>query len=276
MKKILLLTDFSENSWNAIAYTIAFFHKEPIHYVLGHIARPNHSFHFLEISQPNSKKDVLITSLEKLERIKNKMLLHEHLNENQIEIAYREESFTKGIKNIIEEYKVDLIVMGSKGISQIENTAIGSHTFSVITKVKHPLLIIPEATVFKKPLNIAFTIDYNFTFKSKVLSTLSNIVTAYNSELSVLRVLNNKLHLSPFQQTNRTYLKDYFKNTSVGFYKIDQSELETGIQNFIDTMEIDMIAMIAINLNFFQKLFFKKKEIKMNYHLNTPFLVLHE
>ena len=87
---------------------------------------------------------------------------------------------------------------------------------------------------------------------------------------------NSKLPLSSFQQVNRTYLKDFFKDVPKGFYRVEQSGLEVSMQSFIDSMEIDMVAMLAKNLNFFQKLLFNQSEVKLNYHLRIPFLILHE
>ncbi len=279
MKKILILTDFSENAWNAISYIIAFYSKKPVTYVLAHIITSDNLPPMLETQHSYASGEMLNSNFvsNQLALVKKKMLASSsNLSAHEIEVVHLESNFTLGIKKIAFDYTVDLIVMGSRGKSETKNKIIGSHTDAVITKVKYPLLIIPEATVYKKPLNVVFPTDYNFIFKPKILNTLSSIITLHASNLSVLRVVNSKLSLSSYQQTNRTYLKDFFKDSSVGFYKVKQPELAIGIQSFIDTMEIDMIAMIAKNLNFFQKLLFNQRVVKMSYHLKIPFLILHE
>lgn len=269
MKKILILTDFSDNAWNAISYVTAFYSTSTaVSYIIAHVITPKNEATLLTRESDYISNQLVAT--------KKKIQETTSLKEHQVTVTSVEANFTEGIKKIAKDYKVDLLVMGSQGASKAINKATGSHTNAIITKVKYPTLIIPESTVFRKPLNTGLLTDYNFIFKPKVLTTLATTLAIHQSNLSVLRVENSKLPLSSFQQTNRTYLKDFFKETSKGFYKVAQSDLEISLQSFVDSMEIDMIAMLAKNLNFFQKLLFNQREVKMNYHLKIPFLILHE
>lgn len=278
MKKVLIPTDFSENAWNAIVYAMAFYNNVPVNYVLAHVIPPDGLPPVLETLHTYISGDTLTTNLvlDKLDVLKKEMLSHSNLKEKQIQITCIEANFIDGIKKIATKFNVDLIVMGTKGQSLDIDTVIGKHTSSVITKIKYPIMVIPEAASFKTPINIAFPTDYDFIYKDRVLNTLLEIVNLYESNLNVLRVVNSKLALSPFQQKNRNHLKNTLKDVSISFHRVDQPELETGIQYFIDSMNIDIITMIAKNLNFFQKLLFSPRVAKMSYHLEVPFFVLHE
>ncbi len=280
MKKILILTDFSKNSLNAMAYTMAFYAHTPIFYVLAHITPPNGMSSLMETMHGYFTGEAVTHNLvmDELDVIRKRVLAQSSLKKNQIKIACLEASFTQGIKTIANKYNVDLIVMGTKGKSNATNKTIGTYTTAVITKVKYPILIVPEAATFKKSPNIVFPTDYDFVYKAKVLNTLLELVKEHKSNLSILRVANSNLSLSPFQEKNRAYLKDYLNDVSVSFHRINQPELEQGIQFFIDTMQINMVAMVAKNLNFFQKLLFNptSRAVKVSYLLSVPFLVLHE
>ena len=50
---------------------------------------------------------------------------------------------------------------------------IGSNTGDLITKVKCPVLIIPENAVFKIPQEIAFPTDYNIFYEPTILKNIS-------------------------------------------------------------------------------------------------------
>jgi len=235
MKKILILTDFSENAWNAIAYILAFYKNEPVSYLITHIIPPDGISPMMETLQAYVTGGVLKSNLviNKLAILKKRMLEHTSLKKKQVEAAYLEANFIEGIKTIASKHNVNLIVMGTKGQSLSGYKTIGSHTSAVITKIKYPVMVIPEVATFKLPLNIVFPTDYDFIYKAKVLNTLLKIVDIHQSNLSVLRVANSKLPLSSFQQKNRAYLKDYLKDSSASFHRVNQPELETGIQFFI-------------------------------------------
>ena len=278
MKRILILTDFSKNAWNAVAYAMAFYKDKPVTYILAHISPPGEAFPLEETFASYVTGKPLKSNIDvyDLDALKKKMLKHSHLKERQIEVAHWEANFADGIKRMAKQQDIDLIVMGTKGRSDSKNEVIGGHARTVITKIKYPVMIIPEEATFRVPLNIAFPTDYDFIYKEKVLNVLSEIVNVHRSNLNVLRVANSRLPLSPFQKKNRGCLNDFFKSPSVSFHRVNQPDLEYGIQSFIDSMNIDMVAMVAKNLNFFQKLLFNSRVIKMSYHLSVPFLVLHE
>ena len=53
--------------------------------------------------------------------------------------------------------------------------------------------------------------------------------------------------------------------------------LEEALQFFIEVHKVDMIALLAKNLNFSQNLFFGTQDDgTKSYHAKTPFLILHE
>jgi hypothetical protein len=57
---------------------------------------------------------------------------------------------------------------------------------------------------------------------------------------------------------------------------IPNSKAEDAVQCFVESRDIDMIVMVAKNLNYFQQILFHSKVEKISYHTNVPFLVLQE
>ena len=72
--------------------------------------------------------------------------------------------------------------------------------------------------------------------------------------------------------TDNNYIIWKFKIKAV----LENKNLETGIQDFVDTWDIGMVAIGAKNLNFIQRLMLRPTSEVNNYHTDIPFLVLHE
>ncbi|MEZ4779065.1 MAG: universal stress protein [Flavobacteriaceae bacterium] len=279
MQRILFPTDFSENSWNAIQYAFAFFQGKSI------------DFHFLHVGFQTTAEDLkndlhaqgvsLKTSetkgiLSKLIDLKEKIQLLFPNHKHRLHTHFENTLFIEGIRKVVKNEEIDFIIMGTKGASGIKEATLGSHAGAVITRVKCPTLIVPEKASFQNPATIAFPTDFNLPYKNRVLKTLQIFATYHHATIKILRVVRKGGSLEEDQLKNKEFLTDALQNNPHSFHWIESPELEKGLQNFVDSMEIDIIAMVGKNLNFFQRLLFKPKVSKISYHTKIPFLVLHE
>lgn len=278
MQRILFPTDFSENSWNAIMYAFAFFKEESLNFHFLHVGfqgsadtKTGIKAHGVSVSGliPNSiqaRLDDLVNE------VNNVFPNHKHRIQTHVEHSF----FIEGIRKTVRNLNIDLIIMGTKGASGLKGIALGSHAGAVITRVKCTTLIIPEDTGFQMPQNIAFPTDFNIMYKQNMMKYLKDFISYHKSTIKVLRVARKEGGLDNEQIKNRDFLGDTLRDVPHSFHWIQNPELEKGLQTFIDTMGIDLIAMVGKNLNFFQRLLFKPTIEKISYHTKIPFLVLHE
>ncbi len=278
MKNILIPTDFSENSWNAIFYALSFFKKEEVSYHLIHFSIPKDHFHEQRPPEIEMSFGGFNTNIDQVnfERLQNR--IHSIFPENQSEFStvIEKSKVIEGLRQNILSRDIDLIIMGTKGASNYSEIPIGSLSSEVITKVKCPILVVPEKAKFKVPISLVFPTDFNILYKSKIINSLIDIVNIHNASLKILRVAQTQMKLDEAQVENREYLKKNLSNVPYSFHVIENPNLEHGIQFFINTMKVDMIALVAKNINFFQRLLFKPSVAKYNYNREIPFLVLHE
>ncbi len=278
MKRILIPTDFSHNAWNAIEYSLAFYNNLPVNIHLLHIVYSGRvsSENDLHSNGVSILEDPGTTKIDQLEEIKRKIeILYPRCKAN-IDVRVVHSLFVEGIKNTVRELDIDLIIMGTKGASGLKEVTVGSHTGSVITRVKCPVLVIPERAAFERPENIVFPTDFNIFYRQKVLETLFSMADVHDSSIRVLRVASDEYALNDDQNKNREFLRDALDNRPNSFHCVKNPDLEQGLQEFIDLMDIQIIAMVAKNLNFFQRLLFRPTVAKISYHTEIPFLVLHE
>lgn len=277
MKNILIPTDFSENSWNAIEYALHFFGKTSCNFYLLHVTsfgdQPD-----LETVQNLSKtilpKLLLEPSKKLLEdtikRIKKTNLSSKHRFFTLIDNTY----IINSIRKHVAEKRIDLIVMGTKGASGIGKLAIGSNTGDVITKVKCATLIVPENAKYTALKEIVFPTDFSIFYPTETLQPITDIVEVHKSSVRVLHV-NRGSELNDDQQKNKEYLDDYFSNNQHSFHFSTNTYIEDAVQKFVDSQEINLITMLAKNLNYFQKILFNPTVKEISYYKNIPFLVLH-
>lgn len=184
--------------------------------------------------------------------------------------------FVESVKKEVDAKQVDMIIMGTKGASGLKRITIGSNTGDVITKVKCPLLAVPENAKYKIPREIAFPTDYQFTYNLKVLDTLTEMIGMNDSVLRIVHITRKGEDLSEEQLENKEFLHDFLRGVDHSFHTLTSTKLETAIQCFVESRDIDMVAMVAKNLNFFQRILFKPTVEEISYHTDIPFLVLHE
>ncbi|MEL6810315.1 MAG: universal stress protein [Bacteroidota bacterium] len=278
MTNVLVPTDFSENAWNAISYGVQFFKAEPTNFYLLHVGQlPGKDSN--EILAANSivfgfnhTEDIL----EKLQETSNR-IEKEFPNTRHKFYAVQEHSFfIDGVKKSIDEFGIDFVLMGTKGASGLKEVTVGSKTGEVITRVKCPILVIPERAEYKVPKKIVFPTDFNSYYKNKVLLTLAELLAINDSFLHVLHMTQNSNELSEVQKENKDFLADFLEGKPHRFHLVDGEKMVDILADFIEENKIDMITMVAKNINFFQRLLFKPSVAKISYHTKIPFLVLHE
>jgi nucleotide-binding universal stress UspA family protein len=231
---------------------------------------------FYELSETPIEDDIKYNPIDQLKNEIKKAKTCLNSKKHKFYYIHEYVHFVEAIKKNIEEKKIDLLVMGTKGASNSNVALLGSYTADVITRVKCPLLIIPAKAVYTAPKNIVFPTDFNIFYKQRVLNTLTEILRIKDALLNVLYVSKNVDDLTSLQKKNRSYLQDYLLDKPHSFYFISEKTVDQAITNFVETNEVHMIAMIAKNLNFFQRILFRPTVEKLSYHTSVPFLVLHE
>lgn len=280
MKNILLPTDFSENSWNAIKYALNFFEKSTCSFYLLHVnslsyLAANNSPHiadkdFVEntftIPAKNQLKAIIDRIANEFPEAKN----HHFFTLTDYNF------FVESVRNQVKEKKIDMIVMGTKGATGFKKVIVGSNAADVIRKVKCPTLVVPEDAHFNGLDEIAFPTDYLLTYGVGLLRPLYDFLEIHNSSLQVVHITKKKAELSVEQQDNKDLLNEYFNRFKTKFYNLTNKNVENAIECFVQSRDIKMMAMVAKNLNYFQRILFHSKIEEITYHTRIPFLVMHD
>ncbi|GAA3561550.1 universal stress protein [Snuella lapsa] len=280
MKNILLPTDFSDNSWNAIKYALNFFENNECNFYLLHVNRLNNII---------TEEDDYIQTPEVIEAIytkpaKNKLrnILKRISLECSSNKSYKfyaqtdHDFFIDSIRKHVDENRIDLIVMGTKGASGLPKIIAGSNTGDVITKVRCTTLVVPENATFTRPKEVAFPTDFHLFYHIDTLQPVLDILERYKATLRIVHVSKRHSELNSDQENTKELLKDYFSYYDFSFHFLTNKKIEDAIQCFVESRGVNMVVMVAKNLNYFQQILFHSNVENISYHTDIPFLVLHE
>lgn len=248
MKKILVPTDFSKTAQIATDVAIDVAKKANAQLILLHVIEEasGTSFNITgEVKVSGGWENKLFT-MKMIERAKKQMTkLYEDVRARGVRAKQelRVGTAFHGMRDILSEQKVDLVVMGTAGRAQIEEMIIGTNTEKVVRHSKCPVL-----TVHKKPLTTDFKNIVYATSMNKDEEVFSRVVRntqqMYGSTIHLVRVNTP----GNFQRDAvvRKSMEDFAKKLQLKNYTInifnDLSE-EEGIIYFADSIHADLIAM---------------------------------
>lgn len=276
---ILIPTDFTENSRNAMAYALAYFADVAVHFYFLHVSRANtsakddtdHHFSNRETEIPTVQNALALMNATIREcQIQTKNPSHKFFP------LHEQTNLIEAIRKEVSEKEIDYILMGTRGTTHLNGNELGSNACDVITKVKCPIIVIPENARFHGLKNIAFLTDYNCIYRNKIISRLSETLDLHNSPLRVLHIRAQNTGLTASQTDNKGFLHYFFREKKHSFHFVENKDLEKGIQDFVETWDISLVSIVAKNLNLIQRLLLRPDIKTMGYSLNVPFLVIHE
>ena len=248
MKKILVPTDFSKTSITALEVATEIAKKSGAEITVLHVveeATPS-SYNITGEWQTNEDWSDKLFTLKLLEKAKSqleKLVLDPRFSSVTVNGELRLGNAYHGMRTIITENKVDLVVMGTSGKSKLEEMIIGSNTERVVRHSKCPVL-----SVHKKPAKVDFKNIVYATAMHKDEEVFIKIIKRtqqlYDSTIHMVRVNTP----GDFQRDYvvREYMEKFAKKQGLKNYTInifnDITE-EEGIIYFAETINADLIAM---------------------------------
>ena len=241
MKNILVPTDFSSQAENAlkVAAQLAKKYNCVIH-LLHMLELPLHKVD--AISSYNDLPEA-VYFMKLAHKHFKKLLSKEYLKDVKVYEAVEFNEIFKGVFNACKKFNIDLIVMGSHGLSGFKEMLVGSNTEKVVRTSETPVLVIKNTHKSFKVNDFVFA--SNFKDENK---------KAYKNAVKFAKLVDAKIHLLIINTANsfmttanaKSRISDFakvsdFKNFSINIYN-DES-VEKGIMNFSESIHADLIGM---------------------------------
>lgn len=247
MKKILVPTDFSKPAQIAVDVAADIARKSGAQLILLHVAEAatEGSFNITGESGLGGTEESFFTMklIERAKKLLAKAIEDPKLQGIKVRQELRMGTPFHGMRSIITDHKVDLVVMGTSGRSQMEEMIIGSNTEKVVRHAHCPVLTVhkkPASTDFKN-IVYATSMDKEEEVFSRIIRTTQQL---FDSTIHLVRINTP----GNFQRDAvvKKYMQDFAKKLQLKNFTInvfnDLSE-EEGIIYFADSIDADLIAM---------------------------------
>lgn len=270
---ILLPTDFSDNAWNALIYVLKLYENDLCEFYFLHSISM-----FIPATTLNSGKladTVAQSAKEELLELK-KLAEDSNANANHnFHIILSKDALSNAIEHQVKKLNIDLVVMGTKGVTGAKHLFLGSNTVNVIKKMRLcPVLLIPEVYDFVVPKQIAFPTDFNRVYNLIEIKALTNMAFIYNSKIRVLHIENEKT-LSKVQEKNMESLLSSLSDYETSLHWMPRyANLTKEINDFIEELNIDVLAMVNYKHSIVESLVNEPVIKKLGHHIKIPFLVI--
>jgi nucleotide-binding universal stress UspA family protein len=248
MKTILVPTDFSEQADYALQFAVQLARKSGKTEVLVlHILEglEQHSFNTMgEVDMGHGETEVLMKELMK----RSKERLNDLINQEEfqgVSITGRVDVGNpyKGISSEIARCKAELVVMGTKGASGLEEVLIGSNTEKVVRYSNCPVITLKASAELGKIKNIVFATNLTED-QSHVVQELKKVQELTGAALHLVKI-NTPNHFHTDKQMKdefRRFVDKYgFEDYTTNIYN-DATE-EDGIIAFAEDRNADLIAI---------------------------------
>ena len=277
-KRILVPTDFSKNSLNAIRYALDLYKKQHCEFYLLNVFRADsYTTDSILIAEIGSApyEAAKAKSEQGFVKLLDILKLHHDNPNHTIHTISSLNFLSEAMKQLIADKDIDLVVMGTQGATGAKGVIFGSHTVNAMEKIREcPVLAIPEDVRFSPPKEIVFPTNYKTTFKRKELNYLIEIAKIHNAGIRVLYI-NKKRELSQIQENNKHLLDEILGSVDHNFHILSDNEVSEGITSFVESRGSDMIAFINRKHFFFGSVFSKPLVKEIGYDATTPILALH-
>ena len=273
-KKVLIPIDFSDCAINALKYAISFSKSTESRLVL------LYAYH---IPIPAAEAGLTIDANladEFIEEGKDKM---ENLYEQFPDLKELSEPYeikmsfaSDAIVSTAREVEADLIIMGTHGATNAFDEMVGSNTLHVIKKCEIPVLAVPVSNERDQIKDILFSYDYHSIKTKQVIQPLIDFSLAFGAKLHIMHITDklDKLHTGAVGEAR--LLEQYLKGIPHTYHMIEGEHVESSILEYIDSNDIDIIAVMPRKHSLFERLFQSSVTKQLVHHTKIPLFAFPE
>jgi nucleotide-binding universal stress UspA family protein len=272
MKKIIVATDFSENSDSALAYATFLAKQFKAELLVVHIFFP------VVPLDPNLAYDTIAPSTLQEEMVKSYEVqlktIVDSLEEKQIKVKSEliVGSLSSSIADFAKTKKADLIIVGKTPDPSFFDRLTDSTASSVVNNTSVPVLIVPAHSHTPSFKHIIYGTELESEEKN-VLAKVFELAKALDSKITLIKV-NADFELNV--QDDEQLLKDIqegFSKEKFTFEAIKADNVSEGLLNSAHTHKADLLVVAGHHHNFLSDLINPSKSKEIINKTDIPLLV---
>lgn len=248
IRKILIPFDFSETAELAIEHAVfmAKLHKADI--ILLHIIE-SYSFASAITSAFGKSQSEFEDKMESSAKVKLQQLTEKLHHDSGMKVTHITEKgkIYKKIVSIAEENQVDIIIMGTHGVSGFQDFLVGSNTYRVVISAPCPVISVQAHSRKIGFKDIVLPIDNSHSSRQKVKYAVE-IAKHYNSIVHIAGMMTmNDIDLQRRFEVKvhqvQAYLEEHEVAHTVKVFKTDTSPTTT--MNYASQINADLLIIMT-------------------------------
>lgn len=248
MKHILIPVDFSDNARRALVYALNIAEATGSDVTVLNVFQLKARSHFMSLDKLKELeeqtaaecRDELIRFLDETFRQEGGKPAIEVKPLARIGFPIEE------ILALCEQQHFDLIVMGTKGVTNLREKILGTNTATVIDNVSIPVLSVPETVQYTRIKRIAFLGNFE-AISLPSISKLIRLAKQLDAGLSLLHHNPDGYFIRTAQRKH--YLQELemaIPYDKVQAFIAEDSDVVTGIRDFLNETEVQLLAVSAL------------------------------
>ena len=282
MKQILILSDFSKKAQHAAEYALNLAVKFKADLLL---------FHGFDLAN-NDKENSFNWRLKEYFEAEDYCKMHLQQLKDMLELRYAEtytqlykpsigyfcKEANRGqlgpeIKDFIHQKGIWLVVMGAKAEDSLSNFIFGTNTYSVLSTIHRPILLVPQKAPIKTPQKIAIAADFQDNEYSPLL-LLREFKETFDSDIVITHIPSELATVG--QQTTEVAEYDAVRSREVkrvSFTDIYGNDLDNDLIQFALKSKIDLLGLVYSIENLYQRIYNSDLTSLLTENSQPPLLV---
>lgn len=274
MKVIVCPTDFSHHSVAAARYAadlagmlnmkLCLVHVCPLPVTIAEIPLPPYPFdHTIEEAHQH------------LDSLRNELAVRTGGRIN-IDTECRQGFFIPELTAFCETLKPYAVVIGSEEATGLERFVSGASTFAAITKLRWPVIVVPQEAVFSGIGKIALACDLQDVVHSLPEKEIVTLVKEFHAELHVLHIGGDGQSFSPDLVAESGLLQEMLSQLDPEYHFIEGDNVEQGIMDFLASRDFDMLFIFPKHRHLLDSIFHRSHSKRLVMQAHIPVAALHE
>jgi nucleotide-binding universal stress UspA family protein len=278
MSAILIPTDFSNTSRNAVRYAIALAPYFDVHKIILY-----HTWEYISVNADPLMETGESLTIEVLQKsIQENMddFVNEinSWNNPGIEIHAVNEygNLTEGIRQACNDANIQLIVMGVTGGDEQNYSVLDDEVTSITQHVRLPIVMVPTQAKFSGIQNAVLACDFKHIGNSFPVN-INNLLQKLKAKVLVLNVsAGTEYNTQTDVHSGVDFLRNRLQEFNPEFHFTESPDVAKGIHQFAEEKNTQFIIVLPKKHGWFESLFKKSHTQQLAHHSNIPLLIVHE
>lgn len=181
------------------------------------------------------------------------------------------------VQEISSQWEVDFVIMGTKGMSALEEIFVGSNTTKLINEIKLPILAIPLGANYSSIDEITFASDLVPLNTMDSLAPLKQLAEKFVNSVQLLHMhLDKRNTLEKEQKIELKAIENYLLPLQIKDVYVGHSKSSNELVTFSKFSNNVLLAMVSRKHGLFKRLFSSSNTKTVALKTAIPLLVLPE